>query len=173
MSFSWKTNQYEKIVTYIIQLKKGKKGDDDSPAGTKRGKLVSPVDEVDMFSYSTGTRDILASNFLENTERLSKYLLTTFGELGKMIKLKEYPDILHQGIDPIGLGIGATSNERVLKLQALADQEWLKEVIKMNANKVKMYDLLVQLITEDGEEIIRGTTADWDEIERKCDPLGL
>lgn len=154
-------------------MKRGKKGDDDRPAGTRRGKRVSPVEEVDMFTYSTGTRDVLASNFLENTERLSKYMLTTFGELGKMIKLRRYPEIPRQVVDPVAMGMGTISNKRVLKLQALADQEWLKEVMKMSSNKVKMYGLLMQLVTEEGEERIKGTTENWDEIERECDPLGL
>ena len=48
------------------------------PAGTKRGKQVSPVDEVDLFTYNTGSRDVLASNFIENSDRLSKYAMSAY-----------------------------------------------------------------------------------------------
>lgn len=51
-------------------------------------KRVSPVTDVEIFIYNPNFRYMLSANFLENTERLQKYALATFGDLGKLSILK-------------------------------------------------------------------------------------
>ncbi len=71
----------------------------DRVAAPKKVSRSSPTIEVDMFTYGTGARDVMPSNFIENTKKLSKYCIATYGVLGKMIKLRAYPTIPRTVID--------------------------------------------------------------------------
>lgn len=62
----------------------------------KKPKRTPPVPEVELFTFHSNPRDMLMSNFLDN----SKYCLATFGDLGKIIKLMKYPEIERTVIDP-------------------------------------------------------------------------
>jgi hypothetical protein len=66
---------------------------EQKPAARKKATRTSPVTDVDLFTYTPNARDAMSSNFLENSGRLAKYALANYGELGKIIKMKAYPEI--------------------------------------------------------------------------------
>ena len=134
---------------------------------------VSPVTDVDMFTFNTNPRDVLSSNFLENSEKLHKHALTAYGDLGKIIKLMEYPTIERTVIDPTDDEFVGMTAGRIRKLQSTLDIEWIKEKKKLKENKTKFFGFLMQLLSEDGEEKIRNNVELWEEIEQQCDPLRL
>ena len=139
----------------------------------KKTKRVSPVADVEIFSYNPDSRDVLASNFLENTEKLQKYALATFGDLGKIIKDKEYPRIERIVINPLDEEYEGMTANRLNKLQSTLDVEWIKRKEKVRENKTKLFGFMMQLLSEEGEERIRNNIEQWDTIESECDPLGL
>lgn len=143
------------------------------PAASKSTKRTSPVVDVDIFSYSPGTRDVLASNFLENSEKLSKYALAVYGDLGRIIREKAYPTIQRPVLDPDDEAYDGLTPQELRKMQAVVNAEWAKDVKKMSDLKTKLYGFLMQLLTEEGEERIRNSAAEWEAIETTCDPLML
>ena len=142
-------------------------------ATRKPAKRVSPVADVDIFTYNVGARDAMASNFLENTERLSKYALATYGDLGRIIKEKKYPKIPRTVIDPDDDMYEGLSKARIEKMQSVVDQEWAKDVKKLGDQKTRFYGFLQQLLTEEGEERIQNNAAEWAIMDGSCDPLLL
>lgn len=136
------------------------------PAARKPAKRTFHLADVDIFSNSAGARAVLASNFLENSEKLSKHALAIYGELGRIIREKEYPTLQRQVQDP---DAGLTPQE-LQKMQAEVNAEWAKDVKRLNDLKTELYGFLMQLLTEEGEERIRNSTAEWEVIERTCDP---
>lgn len=149
-------------------------GEPKTAAKKPTTKRVSPVAEIELFTYQPGARDaLMSSNFLENTERLSKYALANYGDLGKIIKDQKYPTIPRTLIDRADEAYTDLSAARIDKMQSVLDQEWAKDMKKMNDQKTRLFGFLMQLLTEEGEERIKTYTEDWLEIERICEPLKL
>ena len=109
-------------------------------------KRVSPVPDVDLFSFSSDSRNMLSSNFLENAEKLSKYALATYGQIGTIIKAREYPKIGRMVADPSEEEYRDLSAERINQLQNTLDIEWIKEKKKLKENKFKLFGFLMQLL---------------------------
>lgn len=108
-------------------------------------------------------------------ERLSKYALANNGDLGKIIKMREYPQIERIGIviNPFDEQYEGLTGERMRKLQFTLDVEFVKENKKLKENKTKFYGFMMKLLTEKGEERIRNHVDNWEHIESTCDPLLL
>lgn len=127
------------------------------PAARRLARRTSPVADVDIFSYRAGSSDALLSNFLENKERLSKYVLANYGDLGKIIKEQEYPVIQRTVLDPNNELYEGIPAARLRKMHAVLDVEWTKDMKKLEDQRTKLYGFLLQLLTKEGEEKIRSS----------------
>ena len=68
----------------------------DKKASTRKlGDRRSPIENVELFTYSVGLSQ--ENNFMDNAEKLAKYVWANIGNIGNVIDKKEYPVIARKG----------------------------------------------------------------------------
>ena len=109
-------------------------------------------------------------NFAKFKEALSKTALRNYGHLGKLIETGEYykptePNTADYDFvnDPYGLN-------KALVMEAVKD--YRKKLIKMNADRPKLYALIMQYLSKESLDEVKWSN-DFEDIKKATDPLEL
>lgn len=143
----------------------------DKKASTRKlGDRRSPIENVELFTYSVGLSQ--ENNFMDNAEKLAKYVWANIGNIGNVIDKKEYPVIARRIYEKDTPQTAGMSEAEIQALQITTNTSWIRALDKLEEQKPKLYGLLLQLLTEEGEDKVK-SMGNWPKVEETRDPLLL